>query len=124
MNQKYLIYGSTAIKYFFPHYNREPHDLDIITETDNKFAIEIQDFKRIEQYYLPEFEYIFKNNKDNLYVDPDFLYTIKMSHLSWDINWDKHMRAAIFLEENGAKLDKTLYDSLMIAWSRVHGKNL
>lgn len=122
MNQKYLIYGSTAIKCFFPHYNREPHDLDIITETDNKFAIEIQDLKRIEQYYLPEFEYIFKNNKDNLYVDPDFLYTIKISHLSWDINWDKHMRSAIFLEENGAKLDKELYDYLMPAWARIHGK--
>jgi hypothetical protein len=45
-----------------------------------------------------------------------------MSHLSWDINWDKHMKSAIFLREKGAKLDKILYDSLMIAWSRVHSK--
>lgn len=119
---KYLIYGSTAIKYFFPDYNKEPHDLDIITKEDNKFAIEIQDLKRIEQYYLPEFEYIFENNRDDLYVDPNFLYTIKMSHLSWDINWDKHMKAAIYLQEQGCKLNKELYNSLMVAWSRVHGK--
>jgi hypothetical protein len=122
MKQKYLIYGSTAIKYHFPDYEREPLDLDIITETDNKFTIEIRDLKRIEQYYLPEFKYIFDNNKDDLYVDPDFLYTIKMSHLSWDINWDKHMKAAIYLQEQGCKLDKVLYNSLIKAWGRIHGK--
>ena len=119
---KYLIYGSAAIKYHFPNYDKELNDLDIITREDNKLHLEISGCKRIEQYYLPEFEYIFENNRDELYVDPDFLYTIKISHLSWDINWDKHMKAAIFLEEQGCKLDKELYDSLMIAWQRVHGK--
>ena len=83
-DMKYLIYGSTAIKYHFPDYEREPQDLDIITIEDTKLLLE--NTKRIEQYYLPEFQYIFDNNKDELYVDPDFLYTIKMSHLSWDIN--------------------------------------
>ena len=122
MKQKYLIYGSTAIKYHFPNYEREPHDLDIITREDNKLHLDISGCKRIEQYYLPEFEYIFENNRDELYVDPDFLYTIKISHLSWDINWDKHMKAAIFLEEQGCKLDTALYTSLMQAWQRVHGK--
>jgi hypothetical protein len=122
MKHKYLIYGSTAIKHFFPDYEREPKDLDIITREDNKMHLEIPGCKRIEQYYLPEFEYIFENNMDDLYVDPDFLYTIKMSHLSWDINWDKHMRSAIYLQERGAEIDEELYDSLMIAWQRVHGK--
>ena len=119
---RYLIYGSTAIKHFFPDYNQEPKDLDIITETDNKYHLDIQGCKVIEQYYLEEFQYIFDNNKDELYVDPDFLYTIKMSHLSWDINWDKHMKSAIFLREKGCKLDKVLYDSLIQAWNRVHYK--
>lgn len=119
---KYLIYGSTAIKHFFPDYEREPKDLDIITKEDNKYHLEIPGCKRIEQYYLPEFQYIFEHNVDEEFVDPDFLYTIKMSHLSWDINWDKHMKSAIFLKERGAELDEELYNSLMIAWSRVHGK--
>lgn len=122
INQEYLIYGSTAIKYFFPDYDKDPRDLDIITREDNKLHLDIPGCKRIEQYYLPEFEYIFENNRDELYIDPDFLYTIKMSHLSWDINWDKHMRSAIYLQEKGAKLDKELYDSLLLAWERVHGK--
>ena len=121
MKAKYLIYGSTAIKHFFPDYPNEPKDLDIIVDTDNNYHIAIDECRRIEQYYLPEFQYIFENNKDKKFVDPDFLYTIKMSHLSWDINWDKHMKSAIFLREHGAKLDKKLYDSLMIAWSRIHG---
>ena len=116
---KYLIYGSEAIKHFFSDYPNDPKDLDIIVSEDLK--IDIKTDKILEQYYLPEFQYIFNNNKDHRYVDPDFLYTIKMSHLSWDINWDKHMKGAIFLKENGAKLDKELYDSLMVAWSRVHG---
>ena len=119
---KYLIYGSTAIKHFFPDYEKEPRDLDIITETDNKYHLDIEECKVIEQYYLPEFQYIFDNNKDDLYVDPVFLYTIKMSHLSWDINFDKHMKSAIFLKSKGCKLDKVLYDSLMKAWERVHYK--
>lgn len=122
LKMNYLIYGSTAIKHFFPDYNQEPKDLDIITETDNKYHLDIAGCKVIEQYYLEEFQYIFDNNKDELYVDPDFLYTIKMSHLSWDINWDKHMKSAIFLREQGAKLDKVLYDSLIKAWNRVHYK--
>lgn len=122
LKMNYLIYGSTAIKHFFPDYNQEPKDLDIITETDNKYHLDIAGCKVIEQYYLEEFQYIFDNNKDELYVDPDFLYTIKMSHLSWDINWDKHMKSAIFLREKGCKLDKVLYDSLIKAWNRVHYK--
>lgn len=119
---KYLIYGSQAIKWHFPDYDKEPHDIDIIIETDNKYHLNIETCKRIEQYYLPEFQYIFDNNADELYVDPDFLYTIKMSHLSWDINWDKHMKSVIFLQEQGCKLNAELYCSLMQAWSRIHGK--
>jgi len=117
---KYLIYGSTAIKHFFPNYPNIPKDLDIILSEDSK--IDLKTDKILEQYYLPEFQYIFDNNKDDKYVDPDFLYTIKMSHLSWDINWDKHMKGAIFLKENGAKLDMFLYKELINAWCRIHGK--
>lgn len=119
---KYLIYGSTAIKHFFPDYSLHPKDLDIITETDNKYHLDIPNCKVIEQYYLEEFQFIFDNNKDKLYVDPDFLYTIKISHLSWDINWDKHMKSALFLKSKGCKLNKELYNSLMKAWERVHFK--
>ena len=116
---KYLIYGSEAIKHFFSEYSNEPKDLDIIVSEDLK--IDIKTDKILEQYYLPEFQYIFDNNKDEKYVDPDFLYTIKMSHLSWNIKWDKHMKDAIFLKEKGAKLNEFLYKELMNAWSRIHG---
>lgn len=122
---KYLIYGSSAIKHHFPDYNKEPKDIDVIVDTNTKPKVQIDlniSDKIVEQYYLPEFDYIFQRNKDKLYVDADFLYTIKMSHLSWNINWDKHMKDAIFLKEQGCKLDKELYNSLIKAWSRIHGK--
>jgi len=108
---KRLIYGSTAIKYWFPDFKRIPNDIDYICSEKNHNNINTRD---VEFYYLPEFEYIFENNIDKEYVDKDFLYTIKLSHLSWDINWDKHMKDVIFLKEKGCKLIPELYNNLMI----------
>jgi len=111
-----LIYGSNAIKYWFSDFEREPKDIDYISSSEEVKKSN----KEIEYYHLPEFDYIFENNKDKKYVDPDFLYTIKISHLSYNINWDKHMQAAMFLKEKGCKLNKELYKSLMFAWKRIH----
>jgi hypothetical protein len=111
-----LIYGSTAIKHWFPDYSKSPKDLDIISQdkTLKKEGVEV--------YWIPEFQYVVDNNKDKTYVDPDLLYTIKVSHAAWDINWVKHTKDIHFLQEKGCKLNKELYDLLVSAWTRVHGK--
>ena len=113
-----LIYGSQAIKYWFPDFEREPKDLDFISDI---FCSDYFTTREIEYYYVPEFFQIFKN-KDKKYLDKDYLYTFKVSHLTWDINWEKHMKDAQFLRNNGCKLDMDLYGVLYRKWEDWHGK--
>jgi len=115
----HLIYGSTAIKHWFKDF-REPRDIDIITKQDIKNVNEKG--IKIEFYWTDAFEYILKNNKDIQFVDKDFLFTIKVSHASWDINWEKTMKDIEFLKSMGCKLDKELYNLLYSDWEKLHGK--
>ncbi len=110
-----LIYGSTAIKHWFSDF-REPNDLDIIEQNPRKSS------KEIQYYWIDSFEYIIKNNKNLKYVDPNFLYTIKVSHASWDINWVKTMKDIEFFQEKGCELDIELYNILYKEWTKIHGK--
>lgn len=109
-----LIYWSTAIKFWFNDYKREPKDLDIISD---EWDINT---KWIEYYWIDEFEYLRYNNIHHKYLDKDLLYTIKLSHLSYDINWDKHMHDVIFLKSKWCKLDKVFYGMLIKARSKIH----
>lgn len=109
-----LIYGSTAIKHWYPDYPRTPKDLDIITDKAKRNS------PKVEHYWIPEFEYLKEHNQDPRYVDPDFLFTIKVSHAAWNLNWVKHMKDIHFLQDKGCQLDKAFYDSLFKAWERIH----
>lgn len=99
-----LIFGSCAMKHWFPDC-RIPNDLEYITE---------------EKYWIPAFQYILDNNKHDLYVDKDLLYTIKVSHAAWDIHWDKTMYDIVFLKNKGCQFDKTFYDLLYQDWTKLH----
>jgi len=107
-----LIFGSTALNHWFPD-SRTPKDLDII-DRDVK--------SHNETYWVPSFEYILENNKDSKYVDPNFLYTIKLSHSFWDVKWDKTIFDIIFLKSKGCIADEDLYKGLVKDWQVVHGK--
>jgi len=113
-----LVYGSQAIKYWFPDFKREPNDIDIITDDEN---LAQESTKTVEFYYVPEFFNFFKN-KDVNFLDADFLYTFKVSHLAWDINWEKHMKDAMFLKSKGCKVNDELYFLLYRKWEKLHGK--
>lgn len=110
-----LIYGSTAIKFWFSDFNREPKDLDIIS--DNPLS---KSTKTIEYFRIEEFDYLKYANIHFKYVEPNYLYTIKLSHISWNINWDKHMKDVIFLKSKWCKIDKYFYDILIKKWSEIH----
>ena len=109
-----LIFGSTALKYWLPDLKRSPKDLDLIGAGQNS--------KNIEYHSCPSFQYILKNNKDQKYVDLNFLYTIKCSHLNYDINWDKHCLDVMLMQSKDVKIDNFLFDSLMNDWQEIHGK--
>lgn len=108
-----LIFGSTAAKHWYPEF-REPKDLDRISEEKHMT-------REVEHYWNEAFAYVLANNKDATYVDPDFLYTIKVSHAAWDIWWDKTMFDIQFFKRKGCKLDKVLFDLLYAQWELEPG---
>jgi hypothetical protein len=114
-NKHSLIIGSHAMKHWFPELKRTPKDLDSISK-DTVMS------KDIQNYWVDSFQYILDNNKDDKFIDPDFLLTLKMSHFGWNIHWDKTMCDVLFLKDRGCKVVKSLYDSLVKDWIKVHGK--
>lgn len=108
-----MIFGSVAIKHWFPDF-REPKDLDVMSP-ESKME------KGEQNYWIPEFEELIKNNKDDKYLDPDFLLAVKQSHLGWNIHWEKTRDDVLFLKSKGCKCDPKLYFKLVKAWTKVHG---
>jgi hypothetical protein len=106
-----MIYGSTAIKFWFPSFTKKPVDLDILSESKTN---------GVDSHWHPRMKDVLSFNTHPTYLDPDLLYTFKLSHLSYPINWDKHMKDAIFLKNMGCSLNKPAYDILMDIWEDVH----
>jgi len=113
MNKKIII-GSTAIRHWFPDFNRDPKDLDYAVESTEGFKTS----REIE--YVPN-PIIFKY-EDGEYLKPDLLLTLKMSHLFWDINWEKHIFDVQFLLGKGCKYNPELFEELVAYWT-VHHPN-
>lgn len=112
-----LIYGSQAIQHWFSDFERTPNGLDIITDRQDLTYSK----GKTEYYYIPEFFDNFKN-KNSDFLDKDYLYTFKVSHLAWNINWEKHMKDAQFLKSHYCKLDMDLYNILYKKQEGIHGK--
>lgn len=108
------IIGSTAIKHWFPDFKREPKDLDIIVNDNLNVKI-----TGVEFLYNPIIE---SKGIEIEYLSPDELLTLKVSHIFWDIFWDKHMFDIQFLLSKGCKIQKDLFYSLYEFWESYHSK--
>lgn len=107
-----LLIGSSAIKYHFPDFPREPKDTDYAV-TEHTFNT-----KGIEYLYNPII-----GNLDGI-ATPNILYTLKISHvIGWDIKWEKHMFDTQFLKSKGAKLNLNLFHNLYSFWNEHHSQN-
>lgn len=116
----YLIIGSHAAKHHIPTW-REPKDLDVFTE--------LQSVPRIDAYWHPSFANIFPTYNDDhvRYATLDELYTIKCSHLYWDLRnntWEKHAHDVLRLKEEGATLIVDKHNALYKVWEEKHGKKV
>jgi hypothetical protein len=115
-----ILIGSHAIKHYFPDFPREPKDKDYIIYEYQYFnftstrEMEYLKNKVISDLYL--------NTKKDI-IDINHLYTLKISHLFWDINWSKHMFDVQFLKKKGCTLDKNLFFELYYFWNNYHIKN-
>ena len=49
------------------------------------------------------------------------LLTIKLSHLSYDILWKKHLNDYLVFKKHGAQINQELYIALQEYWKEVHG---
>lgn len=115
-----LIIGSQAIKYWFPDFPREPKDYDVVLEDGEQHNIITT--KKVEVLSNPCLLAACRGYTQK-YLKPNHIYTLKMSHLFWDINWEKHEWDATWLRERGCKLDRTLFYNLYAHWNEVHGTN-
>lgn len=115
MNNKILI-GSAAIKHWFSDFTREPKDIDYIGKKP-KWTPNLGD-KKVE--YLKN---VIFDNYEHSIILPNDLLTLKMSHLFWDVNWDKHMYDVQFLLKKGCKLDIDLFYKLYDYWNTIHTPN-
>lgn len=109
---KKLIIGSTALKHWFPEdYPREPKDLDIVVESTEGFDKQ------------PGIEYLLNpvilKYQDSGYIDPSLLLTLKLSHMFWDNNWEKHMYDIQFLVSKGYKHNDKIFKELFLYWKET-----
>lgn len=106
-----LIIGSTAIKHYFTDFPRNPKDLDYVVENKAKF-------KRQEGIEYLENPVILKYQKEG-YLSPELMTSLKVSHLLWDVNWEKHMFDLQFLLKKGYKWDLDLVRELRVYWNET-----
>lgn len=109
-----ILIGSRALRHFFPEFDREG-DWDYIVGEKPKWT---PSCVNVEYHLNPIFDgYEYK------IMLPNDLYTLKMSHMFWNINWEKHMWDIQFLRSKGCRLNKELFYKLYDYWNTVHEKN-
>jgi len=105
-----ILIGSSAIRHWFPDFPRDPKDLDYIGKGTSRPGIEYLTNPVLDGY-------------EHQIILPNDLYTLKMSHLFWNINWEKHMFDVQFLKKKGCVLDKELFYKFYEFFNEFHGKN-
>lgn len=116
-----MIIGSTAIKYWFPDFPRNPKDIDIVKNSkfNDYFSLDLK------REYL-ENPILLKYCKNQDFLDVNSLYTLKISHSFWDLkngSWEKHMWDLQWLKEKGCKFIPELFYKLYEYWNTIHGVN-
>lgn len=109
-----MIFGSTAIKHFYPEF-RTPNDLDIMTR-------DVGVTKEVQKYWIDEFQDLIDLSNNREYLDPNLCLTNKCAHANWNIHWEKTMADILFLKNKGHKINKPIYNKLVKAWRKVHGR--
>lgn len=118
-----IIIGSRAAKYWLgDKFKREPKDVDLVCVVPNSVQIPYHEFTVLPKDILSliQFQVVHGWEEDFDVATLDALYTIKLSHLGWDIQWDKHWSDLWLFKANGAKLIPKLFDKLYKFWQKKH----
>ena len=109
-----IIIGSTALKHHFPDFNREPKDLDLIVE-DSSIYPKSREIEYLENPVLLKYECCG-------YITPNMLLSLKISHMFWDFNWNKHLYDIQFLLKKGCTYDLKIINEFIEYWKEVKPK--
>src|SRR5690606_949841 len=109
-----IIIGSTALKRWYPDFPREPSDLDIVVSSKEG----LKNSKGVEYHLNPV---LMKYPLDE-YASPDMLLTLKLSHMFWDINWEKHLFDIQWLVDKGHKHDESILEEFLQYWKNTKEK--
>ena len=109
-----IVVGTSALKYFGAVTEAKDHDVWHVVG-------ERKDTTQKEYWvYMPKY-LINLVPSINGYATPDAVLTIKMSHFSWDIKWQKTKRHILLLQSLGYKPIPELYTALKQYWETIHG---
>ncbi len=115
-----ILIGSRAIKHWFSDFPRKSKDWDYVhnnLSSEEMWKIGKKCKGQVEFHRNPVF--------DNFTVDilvPNHLYTLKISHIFWDIKWEKTIFDIVFLKKKGCVLDRHLLEELYSYWLEYHGE--
>lgn len=111
--------GSRAAQFWFPEF-RKTNDIDWMVLEKKK--PEKSKLGRIEYHYAeaPALQRFME--RAGLVAPPTMLYTLKMSHIFWNIHWDKNAADILWFQRQGVELDRELFNELYAAWEVIHGK--
>lgn len=113
---KKIIMGSHVISLNFHDYDRTPNDIDYLV----KEKPEDWESKKVDLHENPVlWEYI-DRSKTQLSIET--YYTLKCSHIFWDINWRKHMHDIKFMNSKDIEFNDELFHKLFDYWETYHGK--
>lgn len=112
----FKIVGSSALQYF-GLLTRNPKDVDVFTTEEHEGYCKEQ---RWDTIVVPKNILHLIPTKEGR-ATPDAVYTIKLSHLPYNIHWDKHWRDAQYLKKRGCVVIEPLYRALSDYWKRING---
>jgi len=119
IKNKEIIIGSSALKFhgfFVDGYRYSNMDLDSIVCGDSVVYDGVcDDVLNIPAHIFDMVDHVCGH------ATPDAILTIKMSHLQWDIKWDKTLCDIIMLMESGYTFKLELYHALVDYWKSYHG---
>lgn len=105
-----LIIGSSALKYYYNDFPRQPKDLDIVIKSG------VNSRKDNTEYLVNPIILKYQNEG---YLKPELLLSLKISHLFWDLNWEKHLFDVQFLLDKGVKYNTSLVLELRSMWENI-----
>jgi hypothetical protein len=108
-----IIVGSTALKHFGLN-RREPKDLDVWFTSMEHVPIE-------SDSYLVTHEVMNLVPTHEGHATSNAVYTIKCSHLAYNIKWEKTKADILWLKSRGCKLLPELYAELRKLWKIDYG---